>query len=90
MIGLLVSFVVPYYVVYSSAQSINSEEYIWFEFSQDEKPFADAVVEEVPATFPGYTAMPPDVGNVTVPGLSENSRCPGSGRIYDCLFSENW
>lgn len=94
----LVSFVVPYYVTYSvsirsppdPALMFGGEHKRSFELSPDEVPFADAIAEEVNATFPGYDALPSEVGLTVVPDVQAGNRVFGDAPILTCLFSDKW
>ncbi|WP_437808608.1 hypothetical protein [Sorangium sp. So ce1078] len=63
-------------------------EYVTFELSPDEEPYADWVAQEIEATF-GCERMPPEVGTALVPAVATGLRIPGEVRVYDCLFSEH-
>jgi len=123
----LVSFLAPYYIIYSQRlidvvtqpegfhfvvhgvqfyiprkatglefrPSLNDErinratvkrEYISFDLSPDELPYAEWIARNIEATF-GCERMPPEVGTVLVPGV--NLGGPRDTRLYDCLFSYN-
>lgn len=96
-LGFLVSFVVPYHVVYSntlvSLQRPNaerdSERVIVFQTSPDEAPFARALAEEIEAAFPGYQPMRPEVGKVILPDIGD-LRELGKVTLFDCLFTDHW
>jgi hypothetical protein len=38
----------------------------------------------------GHERMPPEIGNLPVPGLTTARRPLGEASPYDYLFSENW
>lgn len=63
-------------------------EYVTFELSPDEEPYADWVAQEIEAIF-GCERMPPEVGTALVPEVATDLRIPGEVRVYDCLFSEH-
>lgn len=94
----LVSFVVPYYVVYSSCMvplakpfgTRDAEPQISFDYSPDEIPFTEAIKEEILRTFPDYEPMPPEVGKTIVPDVIGGGNLYGESTIYGCLFSDNW
>ena len=94
----LVSFVVPYFVVYGSCMVPRAEPFgardveprIFFDFTSDEVPFVGAINEEILATFPGYEPMPPEVGKLIVPDVIGGGNLYGESTIYGCLFSDNW
>jgi len=97
-LGFVVSFVVPYYVVYSSrtvrlAPPIglrDSKRELSFELSACELAFATGIVEEIAGSFPGHGPMPPEVGNTIVPDVCTDLRAPGEATLFDCLFSDSW
>lgn len=94
----LVSFVVPYYFIFSSSMipfdkpdgTRDAEPHISFDFSADEIPFVEAIKEEILRTFPDYEAMPPEVGRTIVPDVIGGGNLYGESTIYGCLFSDNW
>jgi hypothetical protein len=94
----MVSFVVPYYVIYSMSFAKDPQPVgglvlgpdITFDFSADEAPFVDIIREEVLATFPDYETMPPEVGKTIVPDVIGGGNLYGESTIYGCLFSDNW
>jgi hypothetical protein len=100
-IGFLVSFLVPYYVVYSSRithldpydlanqwQSIRQQ--ISFTFTADEEPYLKEISAEIEATYSGYEPMPLDVGNVIVPDVFVGNQSLGEGTLFHCLFTDAW
>ncbi len=60
---------------------------ISFEISEDEEPFARGLAEEIEATYPGYTALPPEIGQVVLPDVND-LRAFGEVTLVDCLFTE--
>ena len=96
-LGFLVSFVVPYHVVYSSCvvalqqptTERDSERVIGFELSPDEAPFARGLAEEIEAAFPGHLPMLPEVGKVILPDIDDLHEL-GGVTLFDCLFTEHW
>ncbi len=93
-LAFFVSFVVPYYVIYSLRMLDDpgrTGEQVSFEPSPDEQPFASAVKEEIEATYPGHEPMPPEVGMTVVPEIDDFGHGPDSNAtIFDCLFNEVW
>jgi hypothetical protein len=93
-VGLQVSFVVPYYMVYvwhdiSGPGDATSEHA--FEPAADEQPFVVAVKDEIEATYPKHQLMPPEVGMTVVPEIDAYGHGPGDkATIFDCLFSDTW
>jgi hypothetical protein len=96
-LGFLVSFVVPYYVVYSNrlvalpqaTAGRDSAREIGFLLTPDEAPFARGLADEIEATFSGYLPMLPDVGKVILPDL-DDLREFGKVTLFDCLFTDHW
>ncbi|KYF81265.1 hypothetical protein BE11_39140 [Sorangium cellulosum] len=64
-----------------------TRQYVTFDLSPDEQPYADWIAHEIEATF-GCERMPPEVGTVLVPDVTAGVRLPGEVRLYDCLFSD--
>jgi hypothetical protein len=93
-VGFQVSFVVPYYMVYIwhdlPAHKWISDQFS-FEPSAEERPFIQAVKEEIETTYSGHELMPHWVGMTPVPDIVECGSGPGNrATIYDCLFSDAW
>ena len=100
-IGFLVSFLVPYYVVYTSRVTFLDmhdpahredwvQQKIAFTFAPDEEPYARAVIAEIEATYPDHEPMPPEVGQMIVPGVVTSRRYIDTATLFDCLFSDEW
>lgn len=100
-LGFLVSFLVPYYLLYSSRWTLLDElneegepkkrRETRLELSPDEQPYARALEEEITANFGNhYAPMPPDVGKIIVPDVVPGLRILGEATLYDCLFSDAW
>jgi hypothetical protein len=96
-----VSFVVPYYVIYSSRWiTLNKlddegkpemDREIRLDLSPDEQPYGRALEEEIKATFGSHFApMPPEVGKIIVPDVVPGLKILGEATLYDCLFSDAW
>jgi hypothetical protein len=49
-----------------------------------------AIAREIEATYPGYQAIPPELGNEVVPDVWVEWNAFGEATIYLCLFSEVW
>jgi hypothetical protein len=95
VIGFLISFLAPCYVVYSSAHRISAEPSggfhdIQFTFSPDEEPYARAITEEIEAGFPTYELMPPEIGHQIVPDVAAGNQVMGTATLYHCLFTDSW
>jgi hypothetical protein len=50
-------------------------------------PFAKGIVEEIEAAFAGHLPMPPEMGQVIVPEVSELHDF-GETTLFDCLFTD--
>jgi hypothetical protein len=90
-LNLMISFLVPYYVVYSAANVLapvtdggQVNRYVSFIFTPDEAPHVHALVEEILAVFPDYERMPPEIGNIPLPDYIESFH---EGTIYKALFT---
>jgi hypothetical protein len=92
-IYLAVSFLAPYYLVYSWRWTRAGNRFeVRFDLDETERPYALKIAEEIEATY-GYEPMPPDVGNVLVAEveiLGARYHYFGKGTIYDYLFTINW
>jgi hypothetical protein len=73
-LGFCVSILGPYYVVHRLSRP-------------GEEPCAQAVTEEIEATYRGYQPIPPEIGDVIVPDIVVSGKRPGTATIYDCLLS---
>ena len=92
-LGFRVSFVVPYYFVYSSHQLTGTSDFDFrtrFDFTADEADFVTSIEQEIKSTFPLHAKMEPSIGMVIVPDVATTIRLPGEATIYDCLFSDHW
>jgi hypothetical protein len=90
-IGFMASIVVPYFMFYHAASFTLGSEYVrGFDFGEQERGLVTEIRDELVATFPGYSLMPEEVGNVLVPGVRAGFRRPGEATLYDCLFSDVW
>lgn len=96
-----VSFVVPYYVIYSSRwiclDELDNEgqpkerREIRFDLSPDEQPYGRAIEEEIKMTFGSdFEPMPPEIGKIIVPDVVPGLKIMGEATLYDCLFSDAW
>lgn len=96
-IGFLVSFLVPCYTVYSSSHVAvpGTEPQDWsqqirFTFTASEETYARAITEEIQAVFPDYEALPPELGQVPVPGVAAGNMPLGRATLYHCVFTDAW
>jgi len=89
-IGFMASIVVPYFVIYDLARRASGDDYwkISFTFAEDELAFAREIGRELELTFPGYSLMGEQIGNLIVPGVRAGIKPPSEATIYDCLFSD--
>jgi hypothetical protein len=98
VIGFLTSFLVPCYVVYSSAflalpwvgEKPRWRQEISFTFTPDEQSSVQIITEEIQTVFPGYEPMPPEIGNVIVPDVVAGNQALGKTTLYHCLFTDDW
>ena len=96
----LVSFVVPYYTIYSERHVFNGQltskgkpsvDIVKsFNLSPDELPFATAIEEEIRTTFPDHEPILPEVGLTVVPNVQAGNKWFGESTIFTCLFSDRW
>jgi hypothetical protein len=96
----LVSFVVPYYTIYSERHVFNGQLTPKgnpatnikrsFDLSPEELPFAEAIEEEIRTTFPGHEPILPEVGLTVVPNVQAGNKWFGESTIFTCLFSDLW
>jgi hypothetical protein len=96
----LVSFVVPYYTIYSECQLFNGrlspkgkpdvDIEKSFALCPDELPFAKAIEEEIRTTFPDHEPILPEVGLTVVPNVQAGNKWFGESTIFTCLFSDRW
>jgi hypothetical protein len=63
---------------------------IAFDLSPGDVPYADAIGRAIVGSFDGYTAIPPQLGEIVVPDVATPSSPLGAARIYDCLFADDW
>lgn len=86
-IGFLVSFIAPHFLIYVARST--DRHMVRYSFSPDESLFADAIAEELRATHPAFTALPPEIGLVPVPDVVTGNRGLGEATLFDCLFTDN-
>lgn len=55
-----------------------------------EEPAAGEVAREIEATYPGYEAIPPELGDQVVPDVAPEPRLMGEATVYECLLSIAW
>ena len=96
----LISFVVPYYTIYSERHVFNGQLTPKgkpsttikrsFNLSPDELPFATAIEEEIRTTFPGHEPILPEVGLTVVPDVQAGNKWFGESTLFTCLFAHFW
>jgi hypothetical protein len=95
-IGLAISFIAPYYVVYSSRNVDRTYDpdaprlFQPFNLYDDELVDAQIMVEEMKALFPEHEPMPPEIGNIVVPSVMAGNQAIGKATLYHCLFTDSW
>lgn len=72
-----VSILGPYYAVHRKG-------------SPEEEPYALHLAREIEATYGGYAAVPPEIGNRVVPDVALDGIGMGNATIYTCLLSAAW
>lgn len=75
--GCRVSFIGPYYLVCRVG-------------IPDEEPYVQDVAREIERAYPGYEAIPPELGNVVVPDVALDTVRLGDATIYQCLLGTHW
>lgn len=89
---MLVSILAPYYALYRTLYFFKENKVVHapvlFELSAYEQPYGQAITEEIETTF-GYERMPPEIGNVLVPGACFRHRALGEATIFDSLFTDD-
>jgi hypothetical protein len=97
-LGFRVSFMAPWYVIYSSrwrrlqgdpSGKVASRPRIRLDFTSAAQPYERELAQEIKATY-GYEAMPPEIGEILVPDVATGVRDFGAATIYDCLLSDDW
>ena len=85
VVGLYVSFLVPYYVIYERLSGDHELE-ATVSIPLAEQPYADGIAAETAVSYPGYEPLPYEVGSVVVPDVAREIGGLGA-TIYDLLFS---
>lgn len=96
-IGLAISFIAPYYVVYN-AKHVDKTYYnydeVWrlhpFDLADDEITDVEAMVAEMKRLFPHHEPMPEEIGNIVVPDVLVGNQLLGMATIYHCFFTDSW
>jgi hypothetical protein len=89
-VGFQVSFLAPYYVLYSYRSfplEANRPPATRLEPDAEERLYWDAIAREIESTY-GSSPMPPEMGHVVVPDVQPGNRAMGEAMIYDCLFDD--
>lgn len=96
-IGLAISLIAPYYVVYSSRKVDRNppivdevRDFQPFNLCDDETVDAQVMVNEMALLFPKHEPMPPEVGNVVVPDIMAGNQGIGKATVYHCFFTDGW
>jgi hypothetical protein len=63
---------------------------IRFTFTASEEPYARAITEEIQSVFPGYEALPPELGHMPVPDVAAGNMPLGRATLYHCVFTDAW
>ena len=97
LLGLGISFIAPYYVVYSSRlidrRSLSDTEprfFYPFDLNDDEVADAQVMVEEMKLLYPEHEPMPQNVGNIVVPDVMAGNQFIGKTTLYQCFFTDAW
>lgn len=69
------------------APSVVTKQEILFDLSGDEAPFAPGLVEKIEVAFPGHLPMPPEVGQVILPDVSDRHEF-GETTLFDGFFTD--
>jgi hypothetical protein len=83
-IGFQVSFLAPYYVLYSQRCTDKSSD-VRLHPDEQERPYWEAIAEEIEKTHRAEP-MPMEIGYVSVPGIQPDNCLPCEAMIYDCFF----
>lgn len=79
-------------IVHSSPAEVAppaSRDEVRFSFSEDEAPHVNAIAEEIHGTFPGWTALSPEIGLTVIPDVVAGNRGLGEATLFDCLFTDS-
>jgi hypothetical protein len=87
------SFLAPYYLLSSerllyiaSPGNVETKKEARYELTEEEQPYAQAIVTEIESTF-GGEPMPPAIGEIIVPDLAVLHQTFGYVTIFQCLFA---
>lgn len=95
LLGIAISFIAPYYVLYSS-RTIDRTYYdavrffYPFDLNDDEVADAQIMVDEMKLLYPEHEPMPPEVGNIVVPDVMAGNQMIGRATLYNCFFTDAW
>ena len=95
LLGLAISFIAPYYVLYSSRRidrTYCDAVRFFYPFDLDDDEIADAqiMVDEMKVLYPEHEPMPPDIGNIVVPDVMAGNQAIGRATLYQCFFTDAW
>jgi hypothetical protein len=90
---ILLSILAPCYALYRTLYFCKEDGSavrapVSFELSVYEQPYGRAIMAEIETTF-GYERMPPEIGNVIVPGACVRHEPLGKATLFDCLFTDH-
>jgi hypothetical protein len=60
------------------------------EFTEEEAPYAKGLAEEIEAAYPGYSAIPPELLELKVPGAWFDPYSCGIHTVFYHIFTTNW
>lgn len=86
VIEFRVSVLVPYYKLFRKDVVDENQSRKCFALLGEEAAVAARIAHEIEATFEGYEALPPDVGNTIVPDLILPELPLDHATLYDCLM----
>lgn len=86
IIEFRVSVLVPYYKLFRKDVVDENQSRKCFALPAEEGAVAARIAQEIEATFEGYEAMPPEVGNTIVPDMILPERPLDQATLYDCLM----
>jgi hypothetical protein len=89
-IGFQVSFLAPYYVLYTERiypVEHNAPPATRLAPDDDEQPYWDAIAKEIKRTY-NAEPMPQEIGHIIVPDVQPGNRQMGEAMIYDCFFDD--
>jgi hypothetical protein len=95
VLGFMLSFLVPYYVIYSYRRfkldpvTLDGRPPATrLEANESELVYWHGIAAEIEKTY-GADPMPVHVGHIKVEDVMPDNRAMGEAMIYDCIFSDN-